>query len=157
MRIILSCLALLLTHGVLCQNVSEKPRAVFFELAGSGGIASFNYEKAFAGSENAMFTWRAGFSIAPIDRNNGTGLVFPLMVNALLGNGDHRLEVGLGQGLTLTTRGSVFALTTATLGYRYQGEGKRFFYRASYTPLISYIVDFQVQHWAGISVGYSLN
>ena len=157
MRFLLSCLFLLFIQGLFCQEAFEKPRAVFLELAGSGGIASLNYEKAFAGNERLLFTWRAGFSLAPIDRNNGTGLVFPLMANVLVGPADHKLEVGLGQGFTVTTRGSFFALTTAAVGYRYQAEGKRLFYRATYTPLISYLVDFQVQHWAGISIGYELN
>lgn len=132
-------------------------KAFFFELAGSGGLASFNYEKSFYKKANTEFTWRAGLSLAPIDRNNGTGLVFPLMVHSISGKGSHKLELGLGQGITITTKGSFFILTTASIGYRYQPESKKCFYRVTYTPLISYLVDFQVQQWFGLSIGYTFN
>lgn len=141
-----------LTYG---QTDSDKRKAVFFEIAGSGGAGSFNYEKLFFTKSNTEFTWRAGLSFAPIDKNNGTGLVFPLMINTLIGKNSHKLELGLGQGITITTRGSFFALTTAAIGYRYQSESKKWFYRVTYTPLISYLVDFQIQQWGGISIGYT--
>lgn len=133
-----------------------KGRSVYFELAGSGGLGSFNYEKVFFQKNTTEYTWRAGLSIAPIDRNNGFGIVFPLMVNAIVGKAAHKLEIGLGQGITITTKGSAFALTTAVIGYRYQPETKNWFYRISYTPLISYLVDLQMQQWGGISIGYKL-
>lgn len=102
-------------------------------------------------------TWRAGLSFAPIDKNNGTGIVFPIMLNALIGKKSHHLELGAGQGVTVTTKGSFFTLTTAAIGYRYQSESKKWFYRVTYTPLISYLVDFQFQQWGGISIGYTFN
>jgi hypothetical protein len=139
----------------LGQTKLDKKKSVFFEIAGSGGLGSINYEKHFYQKNNTELTWRAGLSIAPIDRNNGFGIVFPLMVNSLIGKSAHKLEVGLGQGITITTKGSFFILTTAALGYRYQTESSPWFYRATYTPLISYLVDFQIQHWAGISFGYT--
>ena len=144
--------------GTLSGQSAFIPRkSIYLELAGSGGIGSINYEKQFAQHLKTQYTWRAGFSLAPIDKNNGTGLVFPLMINALLGKKAHQLELGIGQGITLTTKGHFFALGTAVLGYRYQKPDKRWFYRVSYTPLISYLADFQYQHWAGISVGYTFN
>lgn len=138
------------------QMEPVKRRSVFFEIAGSGGFGSFNYEKTFYKRTNSEFTWRAGISIAPIDRNNGIGIVFPLMVNGLFGKSSHKLELGVGQGITITTKGSGFILGTAAIGYRYQPGSKKWFYRITYTPLISYLVDFQIQHWAGISIGYTL-
>ena len=138
-------------------QIDHKRKSVFFELAGSGGFGSFNYEKHFCKKNNTEFTWRIGLSIAPIDKNNGFGLVFPLIINSIIGKNSHKLEFGLGQGITITTKGSFFALTTITVGYRYQPETKNWFYRVMYTPLISYIVDFQIQQWAGISIGYTFN
>lgn len=143
--------------GITAQTDFIKRKSIFLEIAGSGGLGSINYEKAFCKKNNTEFTWRAGLSIAPIDKNNGAGLVFPLMVNALIGKNAHKLELGLGQGITITTKGSFFALTTAAVGYRYQREDKHWFYRVTYTPLISYLVDFQVQQWGGISIGYTFN
>jgi hypothetical protein len=46
-------------------------------------------------------------------------------------------------------------LTTLAVGYRYQHPDKKFFYRVTYTPLVSYLVDFQMQQWAGVSIGYT--
>lgn len=139
------------------RQASVKKKSVYFELAGSGGLASFNCEKEFYKKKITEFTFRAGFSIAPIDKNNGIGLVFPIMVNALIGKTAHKFEVGLGQGITITTKGSFFILGTGVAGYRYQNPDKKWFYRITYTPLISYLVDFQVQHWGGLSIGYTFN
>lgn len=147
----------LLLNLCFAQNISPKTKAVYFELLGSGGFGSLNFEKQILRKNKTDFYWGAGFSIAPIDKNNGIGLVFPLMIHTLLGEKAHRLELGLGQGLTLSTKGSFFALTTAAIGYRYQPESKNWFCRLTYTPLISYLVDFQVQQWGGISMGYRLN
>lgn len=134
----------------------NKRKSVFLEIAGSGGLGSINYEKTFLKKNFSELTWRAGLSIAPIDKNNGAGFVFPLMAHSIIGKSVHKIEFGLGQGITITTKGNFFALTTASLGYRYQHEEKKWFYRVTYTPLISYLVDFQVQQWAGLSIGYTL-
>ena len=139
------------------QTEFEKRKSIYFELAGSGGFGSINYESHFAKKNNVEFTWRAGLSLAPIDKNNGVGIVFPLMINSFIGKKAHKLELGIGQGITVTTKGSLFTLTTAAIGYRYQSATKKWFYRVTYTPLISYLIDFQVQHWAGISLGYTFN
>ncbi|MFY0689928.1 MAG: hypothetical protein JXQ90_22345 [Cyclobacteriaceae bacterium] len=146
---------LLLTYQFV-QGQHEQSKAVYFELAGSGGLGSINYEKQFYQKNNMALALRAGLSVAPIDKNNGAGLVFPIMMHSIIGTNAHKLEFGLGQGVTITTKGSFFALTTGALGYRYQADNKPWFYRATYTPLISYLIDFQVQHWAGLSVGYTL-
>lgn len=152
---------LLLSFLIKCicygQIKTSNKRTIYFELAGSGGIASINYEKEFAIKPKSTFIWRTGLSFAPIDKNNGTGIVFPLMVHWVKGENAHKLDIGLGQGITVTTRGSFFALTTASIGYRYQNPSKKWFYRVAYTPLISYLIDFQIQHWGGISFGYTLN
>ena len=63
----------------------QRQKSFYFELAGSGGLGSINFERNFLKKEKTEFTFRAGFSIAPIDKNNGFGLVFPVMVNFLLG------------------------------------------------------------------------
>lgn len=148
---------ILISNVNFAQTELNKRKSLFFELAGSGGVGSINYEKLFLKKNNTEFTWRAGLSFAPIDKNNGTGIVFPLMIQSLIGKNSHKLELGLGQGITITTKGHFFTLATGAIGYRYQSEKKKWFYRATYTPLISYLVDFQIQQWGGISVGYTFN
>jgi hypothetical protein len=145
-----------ISNPAFCQTEIDKKKSVYFEIAGSGGLGSINYEKHFHKSKNIDYTWRAGFSLAPIDKNNGTGIVFPLMINSIYGKKNHKLEFGIGQGITITTKGHFFALALAIAGYRYQSESKKWFYRITYTPLISYLVDLHVQHWGGISIGYTL-
>jgi hypothetical protein len=141
----------------LFTEANIKKKSFYFELAGSGGLGSFNYEKELCKKNITEYTFRAGLSIAPIDKNNGSGIVFPIMLNALVGKTAHKLETGIGQGITITTKGNFFFLGTAVIGYRYQHPEKKWFYRVSYTPLISYIIDIQIQHWAGLSIGYTFN
>jgi len=131
--------------------------AIYLEVGGSGGLGSINYEKVFSNREKIDFLWRVGLSIAPIDNNNGTGIVIPAMIHGTIGQKNHKLDMGLGQGITVSTRGSFFLLTTASLGYRYHFKESPLFLRIAYTPLISYLLDFQVQHWAGITIGFTLN
>ncbi len=149
---LLLCMPLL----AAAQDVLSQ-RYAFLELAGSGGLGSLNYERPFFQKNNSIFTWRAGLSIAPIDKNNGFGVVFPLMANVMIGKNAHKLEAGLGQGITFTTKGSFFVRAPAALGYRYQPADKRVFYRVTYTPLISYLIDFQVEQWFGASIGFTFN
>ena len=127
------------------------------ELGGSGGLASINYERAFYTSSFTELDFRAGFSFAPIDRNNGTALIFPLMVHALLGEGQHKLDIAAGQTFSITTAGNFFIRMPLGLGYRYQPSEKPFYFRASYTPIVSYLLDLQWEHWAGITFGYQIN
>lgn len=141
--------------NVFGQKELNKRNSIYFELAGSGGLGSINFEQSFYKKNFTELTWRAGLSFAPIDKNNGIGIVFPVMINALLGKSSHKLDLGIGQGITVTTKGSAFLLTTAVIGYRFQPSSKPWFWRVGYTPLISYLIDFQVQHWGGVSVGYT--
>src|SRR5688572_26992416 len=111
-----------ITSASSAQSEPVKRKSVFFEIAGSGGIASINLETHFLKRERSELTWRAGLSLAPIDRNNGTGIVFPVMISALIGHTSHKLELGMGQGVTITTKGRFFTLATGLIGYRYQQE-----------------------------------
>lgn len=155
MKTVFALLTFVFSLSAFAQE--DKSRALFLEVGGSGGLGSINYEASLFPSLRTDLhrnTWRAGFSVAPIDRNNGSALVFPIMINSLIGKKSHLLELGLGQGITVTTKGSFFMLTTAAVGYRFKPKEKPWFFRATYTPLVSYLVDFQVQQWGGLSIGY---
>lgn len=141
---------------VQAENPGVKPQYLHAEIGGNGGLGSLSYEKEFREKEKLALAWKLGFSLAPVDRNNGTGLVFPLMLQVKTGKKSHHLEAGLGQGITVTTKLAWFVRGTALLGYRYENPQKHWVYRVSYTPLVSYLVDFQYQHWAGISIGYRI-
>jgi len=147
---------MLLAINVSAQSDSLKRKSIFFEVLGSGGLGSFNYEKEFCRKTSTEYAWRIGVSSMPIDKNNGIAIILPVMAAANIGKNAHKLELGLGQGITFTTKGSFFIRGTAVVGYRYQPDHKKWFYRISYTPLISYIFDFQIQQWGGVSIGYTL-
>lgn len=129
---------------------------MYLEVGGSGGIASLNYENTFKQYERSSLTWSAGISGFYIDRNAGFFFVFPVALHYLYGPGKHKLEAGFGQGITLGVKGSFFLQSIPFLGYRYQPEDKKVFFRATYTPLVSYLIDLQYRHWFGLSIGLQL-
>lgn len=150
---------LILLVGILLSQVliGQNSKYLSFELAGSGGIASFNYESSFHSRKSNTLYYRLGFSLAPIDRNNGTALVFPLMLHTNIGQNAHKLDLGIGQTVSITTKGHIFFLMPVSMGYRFQPENKRHYWRIAYTPIVSYLIDFQWQHWAGITYGLQLS
>jgi hypothetical protein len=133
--------------------IIPKPKSLYFELGGSGGFGSFNFELTFKQQENFRWMFRTGISGTYIDKNHGVGCIFPVMVHCVYGQ-KHGLDMGIGQALTITTRGGVFLRSPLSIGYRFEPKSSRLFYRFSYTPIISYLVNFQWEHWGGISVGY---
>lgn len=163
-----SCTILLLI--LRCANVAAQDRNVFLELGGSGGLGSVNFEKKLwdpNGHRSApnemnsttvpyLLTWRLGISATPVDRNNGWVVVFPTMVNFIYGRNAHKLEIGAGVALSVSTKGAFYIKSPLLVGYRFEPNGKRWFMRASYTPIVGWLVDYQWQHWAGISIGYKL-
>lgn len=142
---------IMLLAGANAQN------SLYLEVGGSGGLGSLNFERTFRNNSTTAFSWSAGFSMAPIDKNNGTALVFPLMMHLMYGSSPHKLEFGIGQGFSVTTKGNAFALGTLAIGYRHDNPNKFFYWRIAYTPLVSWLIDWQYQHWAGISIGIHLN
>lgn len=138
------------------MRVYPRRNSIYAELGGSGGFGSLNYEWNFRAREYNRWMLRTGISGTHIDKNNGSALIFPVMLHFVRGQ-KHALDVGIGQTLTVTTRGSAFVRMPISLGYRLEPEGSRMFYRFSYTPIVSYLVDFQWEHWAGISIGFKLN
>lgn len=153
-----------------CEANSQE-RNVFLEIGGSGGLGSLNYEANLitSGYLNPPFkptgkkdrsgiawrlNWRAGIGASPIDKNNGWVLVFPAMLHYAYGRHDHKLEVGGGLATSVTTKGSAFVKSPFLIGYKYIPEAGRLFFRLSYTPLFTWLVDLQWQHWAGVSIGY---
>ncbi len=149
-------LCILLFMLMKLTGYAEKNMYLSLELAGIGGLGSINIEKNFLQINKLNLGWRAGFSLAPIDSNNGTALIFPVMLQAKWGGPVHSLEFSAGQALTVTTKGSVFILMPLSLGYRLEPAGKNYFLRVAYTPLVSWLLDWQWQHWGGISFGYRI-
>ncbi len=136
------------------HSFGQDKGAISLEVAGVGGFGSISYSKEFKKWDKLGLEYRAGLSFVPIDRNNGNGFIFPLLVHATYGNEKHMADVGIGQAITITTKGSAFIRMPTSFGYRFQSEG-HLFYRFAYTPLVSYIYNFQWEHWGGITIGYN--
>jgi len=134
---------------------SQENGAVSLEVGGVGGFGSISYQKEFKRFQNLGLEYRAGISFVPIDQNNGNGFIFPILIHATYGNDNHKADFGVGQTLTVTTRGGLFLRMPTSFGYRYQTNG-RMFYRIAYTPIVSYIYNAQWEHWGGITIGLNL-
>ncbi|MFT5859385.1 MAG: hypothetical protein ACI865_001486 [Flavobacteriaceae bacterium] len=133
-------------------------QSLYLELAGSGGFGSLNFEWKFRTRGHFRWMLRTGISGSYIDANNGAVLIFPLMVHAVYSPNvqKHSIDFGIGQSPSITTNGSFFVRTPISIGYRLEPQDKRVFYRFSYTPIVSNIVNFQWEHWGGITIGYKL-
>lgn len=151
-KCLLSFLLMAVVHSVSAQS----GKYVSFELAGSGGIASFNYEKVFQSFGSDHFYMRYGISFSPVDVNNGTAIIFPIMFQSKWGGNGHYADLGIGQAITITTRGSGYIRMPLSMGYRFEPTDKRYYLRAAYTPIVSYLFNFQWENWAGLTFGYQL-
>ncbi len=150
---------MLLTCCSTILKIQSQPSSysLSLELGGVGGLGSFNIDKKIYSKMQCQLLWRAGFSIAPIDKNNGTTLVFPLLIHGQLGVSKHKLDVGIGQTFSLTTKGNYFIILPCSIGYLHAPSNKNTWFRLAYTPILSYLFDTQYQHWGGITLGYRLN
>jgi hypothetical protein len=148
-------LVFILAMGSAEMSVAQEKGALSLELAGVGGFGCLSYQKEFYRFDRFGLEYRAGLSFVPIDRNNGNAFVFPVLAHATYGNGRHMADLGLGQTVTVTTRGSLFLRLPTSFGYRFQTNG-RMFYRIAYTPIISYLYNAQWEHWGGMTVGFNL-
>lgn len=135
----------------------QNDKYLTFELGGSGGLGSFNYESVFGQNEKIRYSFRTGFSFMPIDKNNGVALIFPQMLHGILGKKSHQMDFGIGLSPSFTTNfGGAYVRMPLSFSYRFEPEGKNHYWRIGYTPLISFLFDFQWEHWAGVTYAYKL-
>lgn len=151
-------LASLLFSSVFCsfsQDIELPSRRIFIEAGGNGGLYSINYEQDFRKILNKNLKWEVGFSVVPW---GGKRVIidFPLSLNYTIGNGKHKAEAGSGQLIIFGNKAPTGLALRGTFhfGYRYQPENKRTFLKIAYTPLYSYMYNFQWEHWFGVGVGF---
>jgi hypothetical protein len=170
--LLVAAFLLLATTGGNVASQAAAPsavNAVYFELGGNAIAYSVNYERRL----NDTWSGRAGFMIVSasgVDVDTGDEVdvsvaIIPLMANALVGRGTHRLELGIGPLFAIgggeiedAELGEVdefsaagLAGVTSTFGYRRQPRDGGFVFRASLNPFYSE----RVQLWAGLSVGWA--
>ncbi|MBN4071046.1 hypothetical protein JYT72_00920 [Crocinitomix catalasitica] len=139
------------------DSFAQRPIYISIEALGSGGFGSINFEREFYDAGAFSLQFRGGFSFTPVDPNNGSVLIFPVMVHGVVGKKTSRLDFGIGQSFSITTRGAPFVRMPLSLGYRIQPPEKRFYLRFSYTPIVSWLIDQQFEHWGGITFGFRIN
>lgn len=152
-KYIIAVILTLNTGLVYAQN--EKYLA--FDIGGSGGLGSFNYESVFSDKEKIRFSFKTGFSFMPIDKNNGAAMIFPQMLHGILGEKSHQMDLGIGFSPSFTTTlGGAYVRMPLSFSYRFEPNDKNYYWKIAYTPLISLLFDFQWEHWAGVTYAYKL-
>lgn len=120
-------------------------------------MASINLENTIHQKGNLRVAFRSGFSYIPIDKNNGGALIFPNMIHGSYGKEVHFADFGFGLAPSITSKlAGAYIRLPLSFGYRIQPKEKKYYLRFSYTPLVSFLFDFQWQHWAGITYGIKL-
>ena len=157
---------LLITNTLIAQELKENvlpKNSIFFELYGSAFLYSINYERIFYLKSENIYVGRAGAFIFPlVEEGNGPWYSIPLTINKLIGTSNHKLEIGIGELITIAktndgTKTNLNSVTNVILGYRYQPKNSGLLFRLSYTPWISNddFPDFEGSHRGGVSLGYS--
>lgn len=85
-------------------------------------------------------------------------ITLPALLKYTHGKQPHHPEFGIGLGTSVVNRGQLqaFIRGIGMLGWRYEKAESRWCYRAFYSPLFSFLVDFQWQHWGGLGISYRL-
>jgi hypothetical protein len=154
-----SLLAMTWPENSRAQSVRTAHNSVYLELLGNGALYSMNYDRMFSESVGG----RIGVMYIALNEDQGNDNVsvtfVPVMVNYLVGEGKHKLELGLGALLVFASGG--FDETgdfegsgvggTATFGYRLQPPGGGFVFRVGFTPIFS---SSGFLPWGGASFGF---
>ena len=143
-----SVILLLLTGLVANAQSSLAKNAVYLEGFGNGGVYSINLERYLS----QRFNVRVGFGYWSSEEEFGgeeTYITVPVMLNSLIGGGNHKIEVGAGvmfgsrkfesgDGFVVreNSNETIFNLT-AVAGYRFQKPSGGLLLRAGLTPFLS--------------------
>ena len=160
------------------KKASAKNKYVYLEILGSGGIYSLNYDFRFNKAITNKWGLRTGVEFLPINTVNYSGdilkystLLFPFMVNYLVGKKNKFLELALGAVYVFKwSNGKLQAQEyeyfirnvnrripnvygAFSMGYRHQPIKGKTMWGISVTPLIgnSFIIP-----TIGIKAGYSI-
>lgn len=150
-RFIVIFILLQLTLSVSLR--AQVTHAFHAEALGMGGLYSLSYERTF-GARQWML--QPGLSVYAADSK--PLIIIPVMFKKAFGKGPHRLETGIGQGFTFRPDDGIkfFARGLLLAGWRMQRSDSPWIFRAFYMPYISYLINWQYQHWGGVGIGYQI-
>ena len=136
-----------------------KAQSIYFEVGGPGLALTLNYDARFGDQRNGL-----GYRIGGGYFASGGNTVFtlPIQVNYLIGEGNALIELGAGTTFLNSTgdnKGKTFIfdrvtgfIGTATIGFRYQPDGKGINFRIGFVPIL---YDEGIIAAGGVSVGYN--
>ena len=169
-------LSAIFLFSVLSTSFTKaQTNTVFMELGGNGLVWSLNYDRmitekisirvgyGFFQISDLFFNTELQDDVEDSYYDSKVSLV-PIVVNYLLGSGNHKLEIGLGiryamvegngfiWNLPLPDNGSETS-ATGVLGYRYHSDTGGFSFRLSLAPIYHEGREFFAM--PGLSLGYS--
>ena len=142
---------------------TSSAKAVFAELGGTGGFLSINYDTRLTNSNKG---WGLRVGAGTITDLNSFGFTLPFGLNYLAGAKSHFFETALGttyfsfstqnQDSWFSFRNLKFLAPYLWVGYRYQPNDKRFFFRGGFNQFFaSGLSGFVAYPFPGFSFGYS--
>lgn len=135
----------LLSSSASAQQDRNPTHAIYLEVGGPGIVASGNVERTFFDGRAAA---RVGIGVKGVW---STWMVCPLGLRALIGRGQHKLEVGAGVVVPGHSIRSTYP--TAVLGLRIEPAESGLFLRQAFTP---YWDGDRLRKSIGFSIGYAL-
>ena len=152
-----------------------KKNSIYIELGGQGGVYSICYDRLFDVKEKKKNSFSIGFSYVQGFDNGNTIQVYalPFSRNTIF---YRNLELGIGitpaihaefkkasyyktypiEGYTEITPLLFFS---PKIGFRYQTNTSKLFFKATFTPMISFLENSlfsrRIYPWGGISIGHS--
>lgn len=179
----------------------QKRNTIYAEIGSQAGIYSINYDRLNRLNKKIKHSLSIGLALFP-SKYDFT-LIMPVSYNLLFGKKNNHLELGFGATIyfyKFYTRGNTnspvdlwtyrkdyFLFASPKIGYRYQKLHGRFFFRATFCPIVNIVQRFgalkfknasqynapssyrffepwgfdwswgPVLPWAGISFGYTFN
>lgn len=147
------------------QELKPPQNSLYFELFGSGGVYSINYERQVSSNFYGRFGMATFKEIDFLGESTTRISTFPVMIGYLTGTGKNHFEIAggmlFGTKLDLTdlnNRNKILDLIVF-VGYRYQPPVDGLVFRAGFTPFFSLDNDANYPDSgyfpsAGISIGY---
>lgn len=137
---------------------AQRGEAIYAELGGAGLIWTVNYDTRFSEADDKLGA-RIGFGFFD------DAIHIPLQLNYLFGEGNHKLELGLGTTVFFIGEGRISSedvAASAALMYRFQKKEGGFLFRVGLSPSV-FLTGYggeggDIQKifwfWPGISAGY---
>lgn len=131
--------------------------SLYLELGGNALLYSINYDKLISDD----FGLRAGFmAFAAVGSSSAVVAVgVPVLANYFVGEGNHRLELGLGftymagsVGVADVAAEGSGIMPTGSIAYRYQPVDGGFFFKVGFSPIKT---EYEFLPWGGLGLGYT--